>query len=157
MDPTDAPSRPSTRRQPHLGWWLLLWLPAAALATVLSVLLAVWVWAGSASSLGQSLAWTQSWLVARTPQIGKLVVTGAEGSLRRGGRIEQLNWEQDGLRVQAHGVRLSWTDDQVLGLLTWRRLDVDGLHIDRLEIRDERPRGDGGPPVSLSLERGPEL
>ena len=151
MDPTDAPSRPSTRRQPHLGWWLLLWLPAAALATVLSVLLAVWVWAGSASSLGQSLAWTQSWLVARTPQIGKLVVTGAEGSLRRGGRIEQLNWEQDGLQVQAHGVRLSWTEDQVLGLLTWRRLDVDGLHIDRLEIRDERPRGDGGPPVSLSL------
>ncbi len=130
---------------------MLLWLPAALLAMGLSVLLAAWVWAGSASSLAQSLAWAQSWLQDQPPEVGRLEVQGADGSLRRGGRIGLLRWEQDGLSVWAHGVRLSWTDEQVLGALTRRRLDIDGLHIERLEIRDDRPPSGDESPVSLEL------
>lgn len=151
MNPPDhTPDTPS-RRQPRLGWWLLLWLPAAGLAMGLSVLLAAWVWAGSASSLGRTLGWAQTWLEDQPPQVGRLEVQDADGSLRRGGRIGLLRWEQDGLHVSAHGVRLAWTDEQVLGLPTRRRLDIDGLHIERLEIRDDRPATDGGPPASLEL------
>lgn len=151
MEPSETAPRTSGTRRPHAGWWLLLWLPAAALATGLSVLVAAWLWAGSASSLGQTLAWAQSWLEDQPPQVGSLQLQGANGSLRQGGRIEQLSWKQDGLQVLAQGVRLAWTDDQLLGLLTRRRLDIDGLHIERLEIRDDRPATDDGPPASLEL------
>lgn len=140
MNPAPTAKSPATvpvGRSPRLLWWPLLWLPAAALAVALSAVLAVWIWAGSASSLGQALHWAQVWLEDRPGAAGRLRVEGAEGSLRRGGRLALLRWEQEGLTVQAEGVRLELPDDWMITALTRRHLDFDRLHIDRLAVREE--------------------
>ncbi|TNF62720.1 MAG: hypothetical protein EP306_02730 [Burkholderiales bacterium] len=162
-----APSEPANmpmRRPPRPVWWLLLWLPAAAVAAVLSAVLVVWIWAGSTSSLGQALRWAEVWLEEQpTPGLGRLRVEGAEGSLRRGGQVALLRWEQDGLSVQAEGVRLELPDDWLITALTRRHLEIGLLHTDRLSVRDERraddrETGGGGPaptdavfPVTMRL------
>lgn len=158
MSPHDTappPPAPGSRRR------LLRWLLVAALpALVLAVPVALWFWAASPGSLGTTLSWVQRYLEHQPPASGRLHIEHAQGSLRLGGRIALLRWTQDGLTVQAQGVRLQWTPALLPTLLTQRRLDIAELHADRVDITDERTPtpGDSEPPItSAELPLGIDL
>lgn len=140
---------PAPASRPRLLRWLLVALPAL----VLAVPVVFWFWAASPGSLATTLSWVQRYLDGQPPEAGRLHIEGAEGSLRLGGSVALLRWTQDGLTVQAQGVRLLWTPALLPTLLTQRRLDIAGLHADRLDITDERPpaQDDSGPPTSAEL------
>lgn len=118
--------------------WIGLWLPGALLALLLAGIVALWLWAGTPGSMGQTLGWAQAWLKDRADTLGLLDAEGAEGSLREGGRIARLQWSFNGLNVQAHGVRLRWNASLWTNLLRGRGVQLQEVSIERLEVRDGR-------------------
>jgi translocation and assembly module TamB len=105
------------------------WLKTVALAgggTVLLAVLAVsglWWWAGTDGSLATALRWAEQSL--------PLSAGRTTGSLRAGGHIERLVWQQDGLTVQADDVSLAWQPGALLqGMLKFERLAVASLQVD---------------------------
>ncbi len=129
--------RAAARTLRSIGW-LGLWLPGALLAMLLAAVLALWLWAGTPGSMGQTLGWAQAWLKDRANTFGLLDSEGAEGSLREGGRIARLQWSFNGLNVQAHGVRLRWNASLWTDLLRGRGVQLQEVSIERLEVRDGR-------------------
>ena len=121
-------------------------LAATALLLGLTVS-GVWWWSGSEGSLATALRWvSQSTLLPAALSLNAEDVTG---SIRQGGRVERLVWQDAGLRVTASQLEVRW---QVLALLS-NRLHIDRLHlaslqIDRIET-DEMPPST--PPPSLRL------
>ncbi|MFZ4286271.1 translocation/assembly module TamB domain-containing protein [Variovorax sp. HJSM1_2] len=129
---------------------LIYWLGLALLTLLLLLGAAgagLWWWAGTPNSLPSTLAWLRQW----QPEL-PLQTEGATGSLRHGGKIDRLQWQQDGLTVEAHGVSLAW---QPLALLD-RQLQLNQVHVDRLRVDDQRapkpkPATPEPPPESLLL------
>lgn len=149
--PKEAPRTPAPGRWPGLRW-LLLWLLGAPVALLAAAVLALWLWAGSPGSLGQTLGWAQAWLADRADTLGRLETEGAVGSLRHGGGIGRLRWTFNGLEVQAHGVRLHWNPRLWTDALLGRGVHLQELAIERLEVRDQRaPTPPGEPVQSLTL------
>ena len=83
----------------------------------------LWHWAGQDGSLARALALAQPWTPAA------LTVQGASGSLRHGGQLAELRWQQDGLEVQAHGVRWTLSETSVWALWQDRALPLTALAI----------------------------
>lgn len=131
--------------------WLGIWLPGALLALLLAAGVVVWVWSGTSGSLAQALGWAQAWTEDQPAEAGRLQVTGAQGSLREGGQIAQLQWSQPGLDVQAQAVRLRWSAGLVLQVLRGRSVLIEKLAIGELRVLDERPPSPTVPLESLPL------
>ena len=111
---------------------------------VLLLLLAtagLWWWAGQDGSL--------QWALNRVAQGQPMESEGVTGSLRNGWRIQRLAWEKDGLRVEAHDIRLEWQPLALLG----RTLRLDEVKVARLRMTDKRKKDDEPlrPPDSLRL------
>lgn len=109
------------------------WLKAAARAVGGVVALAVgftgvlWWWAGTEGSLDTALRWAG--------QSQPLKFERATGSLRAGGHIDQLHWQQDGITVDARDVSLSWQAWSLLqGTLKLNRFAVASV-----QVINERP------------------
>ncbi len=135
--PEDAPAAKPVRR----------WLKAAALAGGGMVLLAVaataglWWWTGTDGSLATALRWTG--------QSQPLVAEGATGSLRAGGHIDRLLWQQNGLSVDARDVSLAWQPGSLLqGTLKLNRLAAGSVQVDDRRAPSTVP---AGPPTALGL------
>ncbi len=116
------------------------------MAIALLLLTALWWWSGTDGSLPVALRWADSY----APQLTKnLQVQNASGSLRSGGHIDHVQWQQDGLSVGAHDVRLSWQ------ALAWTAgiLQLNSLTIASLQIDDQRTKSSApsAPPESLEL------
>lgn len=141
----------------HSLAWLAHWLPGAALALLLAGGVAGWVWSGSDGSLPQALGWAQGWLDDADSNTGQLQASGATGSLRQGGRVAQLRWTRQGLDVQLQGLQLQWTSDQLLDALLGRGLQLTRLHIQRVQVDDQRPPQPGEPPQALELPLSVEV
>ena len=149
--PGEAPRATAPRRWRGLRW-LLLWLLGAPVALLAAAVLALWLWAASPGSLGQTLGWAQDWLAERADTLGQLETEGAVGSLHHGGAIGRLRWTFNGLEVQAHGVRLHWNPRLWTDALLGRGVHLQELAIERLEVRDQRaPTPPGEPVQSLAL------
>lgn len=124
--PEDQPAAPAARPA-------LRGLKAAALALGGVVVLAfgatgaLWWWAGTEGSLDTALRWA-----------GKsqpLTFESATGSLRAGGHIDQLQWQQDGITVHARDVSLAWQAWSLLqGTLKLNRFAVASV-----QVINERP------------------
>ncbi|WP_255368761.1 translocation/assembly module TamB domain-containing protein [Polaromonas sp. OV174] len=102
---------------------------------------ALWWWAGTDGSLATTLRWLE--------QSQPLTATHATGSLRTGGHLDQLLWQQDGLRVEAHDVSLAWQPWSLLhGTLKLDRLAAASVLVD-----DQRPPSStpAAPPTALNL------
>ena len=75
------------------------WLKGLAVAVGTVLLLAVlavglaWWWAGTEGSLASALRWLA--------QSQPLTAGRATGSLREGGQVDRLTWQQEGLTVEA--------------------------------------------------------
>ena len=141
---------PASSTARALRRWLL-WPVSVLVALLLSLSLVVWSWMASPASLGQTLSWVQAYLEQRPVAAGRLHVQEAWGTLRTGGRIAHVRWEQDGLEIEASGVKLQWPKELWWQLLTEHRLDLTMLHADELRVRDEREATNGQPLHSAQL------
>ncbi|MFY7904748.1 MAG: hypothetical protein ACOVO0_01305, partial [Burkholderiaceae bacterium] len=83
---------------------LTLWLPGTAVATVLALLVAIWIWTGTADSLARLVS------AARplSPALTHLTWTGAGATVRHGGPLGNLSWQQDGLSVEVRDAFIGW-------------------------------------------------
>ncbi|ARU05022.1 hypothetical protein CCO03_10300 [Comamonas serinivorans] len=151
--PNAAPSGPAPRatppRQPGRRLWrIVLGLVLGLLALLVAAVLGLWVWAGQDGSLATVLRLAG----AQVP----LVSENAQGSLRRGGTVDKLVWDKDGVRAEVEGATLLW---QPLALLQGQ-LQIDTLSARRIAVRSEpkdEPTPPSGPPQSLSLPLGIEV
>jgi translocation and assembly module TamB len=138
---TDAPNDVKPALTPRR--WLRV-LAASLLTLVAMLALAVgglWWWAGTDGSLATGLRWAS--------QNQPLQFDGADGSLRAGGHVNKLVWQQDGITVEATDMTLAW---QPLALLK-RTLQVDRLAAGSVRVDDQRPPNPTPalPPNALSL------
>ncbi|MES2282138.1 MAG: translocation/assembly module TamB domain-containing protein [Pseudomonadota bacterium] len=123
------------------------WLKLAAAAlggVVLTAVLAtaaLWVWAGSDGSLATGLRW-----VARYQPLAS---EGASGSLRKGGAVKRLVWQQDGMTVEASEVAFSWQPWSLLHAT----LKLNSLSASTIRVNDQRPASNTPslPPTALGL------
>jgi len=123
------------------------WLRATAWAAGSIVVLAVgatagaWWWAGTDGSLATALAW-----IGRTQPLSAERVTG---SLREGGHVDQLAWQQDGLRVDVRDVTLAWQPWSLLH----GTLEVNRLAAASVQVNDQRAPSTtpSVPPSALGL------
>ena len=88
---------------------------------------ALWWWAGTEGSLAKALHWAG--------QSQPLTFERATGSLRAGGHVAQLHWQQDGITVDARDVSLAW---QAWALLQGT-LKLDRIAAASVEVTDVRP------------------
>ena len=123
------------------------WIKALALTAVALVLLIVatvgclWWWAGTDGSLATALRWLE--------KSQPLHAETASGSLRAGGKIDRLVWQQDGLTVEARDVVLAWQPWSLLqGVLKLDRLSAAVLEVNNQRIPAKTPVG---PPNALDL------
>ena len=126
--------------------WALAGLLLALLLALLMGLAGLWVWTGSDTSLAVALRQVQKVL----PAGQTLEAREVTGSLRHGGHIGWLRWQQGDLGVEAHQVTLAWEPDTLLQ----RQLHLSQLHIGQLTIEDQRPPAPAAPttpPTSLGL------
>ncbi len=88
----------------------------------------VWWWSGAEGSLATALRWVSQSTVL--PATSSLSADNVTGSIRHGGRIGRLVWQDKGLRVTASQMEIQW---QVLALLSGR-MQIDRLHLASLQI-----------------------
>ena len=110
----------------------------------------VWWWSGTEGSLANTLRWiSQSSLL---PAPSSLSAEDVTGSIRQGGRVGRLIWQDKGLRVTALQLDMRW---KVLELISGR-LQIDQMHLTSLQIdpigNDETPLATSPPALSLPLE-----
>ncbi|TSE23953.1 Translocation and assembly module TamB [Tepidimonas sediminis] len=117
---------------------LLALLPGLLAAALLALLL----WGLREGSLAQVLRWGQPWL-NRTADVQW---HGVRGALLRDGRIERLQWQQDGLTVTLEGLSWRWADDLWARLWRQRRLALAELRAERVTVDDRRPPAPRTPP-----------
>ena len=116
---------------------------ATLLLAVLLTLGALWVWAGS----GTSLASVVSQLSGYLPSGQTLQVKDVRGNLREGGSIGWLLWQQGDLSVELRELTMSW---QLRALLDGE-LRLGELAIRHLRIDDRRKPSEPIPPIDLRL------
>ncbi len=121
----------------------------AATALLLGLMVSgMWWWSGSEGSLATALRWVSQSSLLPAPL--SLTAEGVTGSIRQGGRVERLVWQDAGLRITASQLDVRW---QVLALLSGR-LHIDRLHLANVQINssaDETPTAASAPPTSLRL------
>ncbi len=122
------------------------WLTGMAVAVGSVLLLAVlavglaWWWAGTEGSLATALRWLA--------QSQPLTAERATGSLREGGHVERLTWQQDGLSVEVRDVSLAWQPWSLLH----GTLRLDRLAVGSMQLHDQRPpSAPSPPPTALGL------
>ena len=105
-------------------------LRRAGLAGLLgaALLTGLWGWSGSEGSLASGLRLAGTLL----PSGMTLHSQGAQGSLRHGGRIAQLDWQQDGLSLQAQSLEVELDMARLLrGELPVQRLQLGELQAEQ--------------------------
>jgi translocation and assembly module TamB len=118
----------------------ILALVVAGLVVLLALIAGgLWWWAGTQSSLD----WTLRRIAASEP----LSAEGVQGSLRSGVNARHLQWEKDGLKIEAFDAQLAW---QPLALMRGT-IRLDHLRAARLRVEDRRPPKPRVIPVSLVL------
>ena len=122
-----------------------LYLLAATLLGALAVAGALWVWSGTGTSLASSLGQLARYL----PAGQTLQAKDVSGSLRGGGSIGWLRWQQGELSVELVDVTLAWSLRPLLG----GELRLGQVAVQRLRIEDRRPTPAAArtPPASLRL------
>jgi translocation and assembly module TamB len=96
-----------------------------------AVLWGLWVWTGTAGSLGTALSMLH-WALPSGHQLRSAEV---QGNLQQGGRIGQLSWQSGGLQVQAQHTLLVLDWSQL-----WRQAwPVQSIQMQSLRVQDQRP------------------
>jgi translocation and assembly module TamB len=139
-DSTPKPMPPASRQSRR--WLKILASVLAGLMLIAVVATAsLWWWAGSDGSLATGLRWVA--------QYQPLLSEGASGSLRKGGEVKRLVWQQDGMTVEANDVALSWQPWSLLH----GTLQLNSLSASMVRVDDQRPPSTTPslPPTALGL------
>ena len=105
----------------------------------------LWWWAGTDGSLATALRWADNYAPHSTKS---LTLQNPTGSLRAGGHVDSITWQQDGLRVNAQDVALEWQP----WALTSGTLKLDSMRAASVLINDQQAKtANAGPPDSLRL------
>ena len=116
---------------------------AAVLLTLLLCVAALWSWSGSDSSLATTLKQITRWL----PPGQTLEVKDVTGSLRQGGRIGWLRWQQGQLSIEASDLASDWVAARALE----GELRLTRLAIGYLRIEDRSAAATPAAPTTLQL------
>lgn len=117
-----AASSEVTGPRPRRGW-PLAGLPSLGLTAVLGA--GLWFWSGTEGSLETTVRAASALLPAGL----SLQTQGVQGSLRQGGRIEALHWQQEGLELTLQQVELQLEAHRLWqGQLPLHTLRVGMLH-----------------------------
>ena len=123
--------------------WLqaVAWTGTGVVTLAIASCGALWWWAGTEGSLAQALRWAG--------QSQPLTFARATGSLRAGGHVDQLRWQQDGITVDARDVSLAWQPWSLLEAT----LKLDRIAAAKVEVSDTRPPAPTptAPPNALGL------
>ncbi len=113
-----------------------------------------WFWAAQEGSLAQALQWTSRYshgegfgATAPAPW-GQLDAEQVQGSVRDGGRIGRLQWQQGGLRVDVHDLDIRTGNGFWLYLLTGQGVALEHLGAQRVQVDDQRPAPTDPVPVT---------
>jgi translocation and assembly module TamB len=139
---TPAPSAAPVPARPPRRWLrATAWAAGSVVALAVAVTTGAWWWAGTDGSLATALNW-----IARTQPLSAERVTG---SLRTGGHIDQLVWQQDGLRVDVRDITLAWQPWSLLH----GTLEVNRLAAASVQVNDQRAPSTtpSVPPSALGL------
>jgi len=120
-----------------------LYALAGLLLALLSAAGALWFWSGADMSLDMTLHQIAHLL----PAGQTLQIRDVKGSLRAGGSIGWLRWQQGQLSVEASGVTTAWSAANLLDA----ELRLARLDIQRLRIEDRRPASAPTAPSDLRL------
>lgn len=119
------PAHPPAKRpaKPARSWLKTVARAGGGLvALVIGATGVLWWWAGTEGSLAAGLQWAS--------QSQPLKFENATGSLRAGGHIDQLHWQQDGVEALARDVTLSWQPWSLLhGTLELNRLKAASIQV----------------------------
>ncbi len=139
-----------------IAWFFSLLVSLAVLGAV--ALGGAWWWIGSEGSLAQTLKWLApggplARLASdRAVPLGQLDARDVSGSLRHGGRLGALRWQQQtqpgaGLVLEAQDLTLHWTLERLLE----GQLQIDQLVAGRVNVALPVSSSPAAPPQSLSL------
>lgn len=144
MDTPDTPTPPTPpapSRAPRRWLRATAWAAGSVVTLAVAATGGAWWWAGTDGSLATALGW-----IARSQPLG---AEGVTGSLRGGGHVDQLVWQQNGLRVDLRDLTLAWQPWSLLqGTLKVNRLAAASVQVD-----DQRPPSTepSVPPSALGL------
>lgn len=128
--PDAAPSSSGAKAPPpgRRRRWLraAAWLIAALVALLVLLLGSLWWWSGRDDSLNQALQRVARWL----PEGQSLVAREVTGSLRAGGRIGWLQWQNQTTKVEVRDAQIGW---QLRPLLS-RALQLGEVHVAEVRI-----------------------
>lgn len=139
VPPTHAPAPPDAAPRP--GRWRGAIAAMASCSLVMALGASAWWWSGTEGSLASGLRWAQALLPAGL----SLRSEGVTGSLRHGGRIGSLQWQQEGLSL--HMQALQFQVDPAL--LLQGQLPLRELHLAQLEGQHLRPASNQPPMARL--------
>ena len=107
----------------------------------------IWWWSGTEGSLATALRWVSQSMLLPAPS--SLSTDAVTGSIRQGGRVGRLIWQDKDLRITASQLDVRW---QVQALLSGR-LQIDQLHLASLQLDpiDTNDSPTPAPPSSLRL------
>jgi translocation and assembly module TamB len=128
-----VPGRPKRRR------WLArtAGILAALVLLVAAGLAGLWVWSGSDQSLATLLRQAER----RMPAGQTLAAQDVSGSLRRGGRIGALRWQNESLAVELRGIDIGWQ----LGPLLQRKVQLGTVRIADVDVTRTGPAKESEP------------
>ena len=90
---------------------ITLYLMAATLVLAAALAAALWSWTGNGTSLATALGQLQRWLPAGQTLEAKEVT----GSVRSGGSIGWLRWQQGELSIELRDITVAWSLRPLLG------------------------------------------
>lgn len=122
---------------------LTLRLLVATLLALLVMTGVAWLWSGTGSSLATALDQAAHHL----PAGHALEVKQVKGSLRSGGTIGWLRWQQGALSVEASDVSVAWTLRPLLN----GQLRIDQLRAHQVRVTDSRSASAPAAPTQLRL------
>ena len=133
-----APGAPRWLRIARLALAVLMLLPALLIVSSLAL---AWWWTGTEGSLATTLRYAARYQPVVAEQVS--------GSLRGGGQVAVLRWQQSGLAVQAQGLTLTWNPWALLD----RKLQITHLGATEISVTDSRPAraNPSAPPDSAQL------
>ena len=109
---------------------VFLYLMGAALVLAAALAGALWTWTGTGTSLATALGQLQRWLPAGQTLEAKEVT----GSVRGGGSIGWLRWQQGELSIEVRDVTIAWSLRPLLG----GELRLGQVHAKYLHVDDRR-------------------
>jgi translocation and assembly module TamB len=135
------PAAPGPAGPPRRWLRVTAWAAGSVVMLAIAATTGAWWWAGTDGSLATALTW-----IGRTQPLSAERVTG---SLRAGGHVDQLVWQQDGLRVDVRDVTLAWQPWSLLH----GTLEVNRLAAASVQVTDQRAPSTtpSVPPSALGL------